>query len=253
MIRVLVDSAADYLKSELEERQIELVPLTITVNDETSYQDELELPREELFRMMVEEDKRIKTSQPSPQDMVEKFQSVKDAGDEMICIMLSSTLSGTYQSALLAKEIVDYDKIYIIDSLSATAGIQILANHAKDLIAQGEAAEAIVEKLEALKGRLKIVAVVDTLKYLYLGGRVSKATAVVADTVNIKPSIVVTREGAVGVGSKYLGVGRAVKDLAKQMKSTKIDRNFPLYLVYSYNDANVQKLGKALEEAGIHS
>lgn len=251
MVRVLVDSSADYEKEELIAKNIEFAPLTITVGDSRSYRDVLELTRAELYDFLINGKETVKTSQPSPQSFVEIFEKVKVAGDEIVCIMLSSTLSGTYQSAILAKEIVDYDKIYVVDSLSATVAIKIMADYALELGAKGVSGKEIAEEMEALKGRLRITACVDTLKYLWLGGRVSRTTAVVADTVNIKPGIVVTKEGAVGVTSKYLGVTRAVKDLVKQMKNADIDRNFPFYLIYSHDNTNCMKLKKALEAADI--
>lgn len=252
MIRVLVDSAADYTAAELAEKGLLMVPLTITVGENQSYKDEIELPRSEVYRLLLEGKETVKTSQPSPQEFLEVFEQVKEAGDEVIVITLSSSLSGTCQSARLARELVDYKgKIHIIDSLSATVAVKILADHALKLAAEGHPAEEITEILEEMKGRLRITAVVDTLKYLYLGGRVSKTTAAVADTVNIKPGITINTEGFVEVGSKYLGIARGVKDLVKRAKNGNIDTDFPMYLIYSHNSANAEKLKKGLEDAGV--
>ena len=253
MVRMLVDSAADFLTEELNEKKIFMVPLTITVDDKDSYRDEMDLTRDELFRLMIEEGKSVKTSQPSPQSFVEVFEQVKAAGDELVCLMLSSTLSGTYRSAMLAKDIVDYDKIYIVDTLSATIAIKLMVDHALDLIAQGKSGEEIAKVMEEMKGKTRIMAGIDTLKYLYLGGRVSRTTAIVADAVNIKPAIIVDPQGAVAVTGKYLGLNRAVKDLVKQAKAADIDHNFPVYLIYSYTTDNCDKLKKSLDAAGIET
>ncbi|MDO4977269.1 MAG: DegV family protein [Eubacteriales bacterium] len=250
MIRILVDSAADLPMEELVAKNITLTPLTVTVGEE-SFKDEVELKREKLYEYLLDGSCTVKTSQPSPQDFLDAFESAKEAGDELICILLSSALSGTYQSACLAKNMADYDKIYLIDSLSATVGIKILADKALAMIAEGQTSETIVETLEELKGRIRIKAAIDTLKYLYLGGRVSKTTALVADTVNIKPSITLNPEGEVAVVGKYLGVGRAVKDLVKQMKAANVDENYKIYGIYSHDKTNADKLIKALNAAGI--
>lgn len=252
MIRVLVDSSADFTTDEIEAKKIDMVPLTITINDQDNYRDELDLKRKELYTMMLDDKNRVKTSQPSPQEFLEKFQIAKDNGDELICILLSSSLSGTCQSATLAKEMVDYDKIYIIDSLTATVGIRILADYALKLIEENKhTATEIVEIIEALKSKVKIKAGVDTLKFLYLGGRVSKTTAIVADAITIKPSIYVTVDGYVGVANKYLGVGRAIADFTKQMKTLDVNRDFPIYILYSYNTENAEKLHQSLLKADI--
>ncbi|MGN0353659.1 MAG: DegV family protein [Muricoprocola sp.] len=250
MIRVLVDSSADYPLAELKSKNIEVVPLIVNVGNHV-YQDEVELERNRLYEYLLEEKNVITTSQPSPQAFQDIFEDVKEKGDEMICVLLSSALSGTFQSARLAKDMVDYDKIYLIDSLTATIAIRILVEKAIKMINEKYSAEEIVKTLEELKGRVKITAAIDTLKYLYLGGRVSKTTAFVADVVNVKPAVVVTKEGEVGVVGKYLGIGRAIKDLTKQMKNAEIDPDYPLYLIYSYGQENCDKLRKSLQAAGI--
>lgn len=251
MIRVLVDSSADYTIEELQKKNIILVPLTITVDDEINYQDEVELGRKEIYQLMVEQGRRVKTAQPSPEAFMNEFEKAKEAGDEIICILLSSALSGTYQAALLAKDMVGYDKIYVIDSLSATCTIQFMADRALDMIKENRTAKEIVDCLEEVKGRIKIHAALDTLKYLYLGGRVSKTTAIVADAVSVKPGITLTTDGKVLVEGKYLGVGRAIKELVKMIKEKPIDPEYPIYMLYSYSDINKEKLKKAVTEAGI--
>lgn len=251
MIRVAVDTSADITKEEIAAKNMILIPLGITVDEKESYRDEIDISRKELYKYMIEEGRRVKTSQPSPGELVDIFTEVKEAGDELICILLSSALSGTVQSAQLAKEMVGYDKIYIIDSLTATAKIRMLAERAQKMIEEGHTSEEIVAVLEEARGRIHIDAALNTLKYLYLGGRISKTTAVVADLASVKPGISVTMDGKVAVGSKYLGVGRAVKDLVKMVKNTDLDPTFPLYLLFSYDDTNMKKLQKALEEAGI--
>lgn len=250
MVRILVDSSADFSKEELEAKNLLMVPLTITINNTDNYKDVLELERAELYRLLTTDNTRVMTSQPSPQDFLEKFQEVKDAGDEVVCILLSSGLSGTYQSACLAKEMVDYDKIYLVDSLTATVAIRILTDYALQLVEEGRSAAEIAEIMEQMKSKLEIRAVVDTLKFLYLGGRVSRTTAIVGDAVTIKPAILVSRDGLVEVCNKYLGVRRAVKDLTAQFVKADVNRNFPVYMVYSQTDDNAQLLKKALNDAG---
>lgn len=252
MIRVLVDSSADFTTDEIETKKIDMVPLTITINDQNNYRDELDLKRKDLYTMMLDDKNRVKTSQPSPQEFLEKFQIAKDNGDELICILLSSSLSGTCQSATLAKEMVDYDKIYIIDSLTATVGIRILADYALRLIEENKyTATEIVDIIEATKSKIKIKAGLDTLKFLYLGGRVSKTTAIVADAITIKPSIYVSVDGYVCVANKYLGVGRAIADFTKQMKSFDVNKDFPIYILYSHHTENAEKLHQSLLKADI--
>ena len=107
MIRILVDSSADYTMAELAENGFDFVPFPVTLNDKT-YLDTVELDRNDMYEFLLQGDNFPKTSQPSPEAFAEIFENAKAKGDEIICILLSSALSGTCQSAFLAKNIVDY-------------------------------------------------------------------------------------------------------------------------------------------------
>ncbi len=250
MIRLLVDSSADYHMDELKEQKIEMVPLNVMVNDKT-YRDEVELGREDFYKKLLE-GAALKTSQPSPQDYVDIFEDVKEKGDQIICLTLSSGLSGTYQSACLAKNMVDYDGIYIVDTLLAAVGIRILADKAKQKINEGKSAQEIAEDLEVLKKKIKIYACLDTVKYLYQGGRISKKAAIVAGAARIKPCITFAEDGSAKMDGKHLGTRRAVKDYVKRIENIELDPEYPFYLIYSHDDSNARKLETALKEKGVH-
>lgn len=250
MVRILVDTSSDYSIEELKLRNIELISLNITVEDK-SYRDSVDITRNEVYDMLINQGLFPKTSQPSPQDYVEIFEDVKEKGDSMVVITLSSALSGTYQSALLSKDMVDYDEIYVVDSLSATHGIRHLCEHACDLRDQGADAATIAKEVDALKSRIVILAGVDTLEYLCRGGRVSRAAAAVGELANVKPIITVTEEGSVAVTAKCLGRNKAIASLVKSISSYEIDDNFPIYTVYAVGEENTEKLEEKLSAAGI--
>lgn len=168
----------------------------------------------------------------------------------MICILLSSALSGTYQSAVLAKSIVDYDKIYIIDSLTATICIKVLADYAEKLVQENKTAKDIVEEIENIKSHVTCVATIDTLEYLYKGGRLSKTAATVGEAVNIKPIITLTDEGEIGIVKKCIGKKQAVMQMKKILQGYDIDYNFPVYNIYSYGTENSEKLEEKLVKEG---
>lgn len=249
MIRILVDTAADYTVEEIKEKGFELVPMHITIGDK-DYKDTFELTKDRFYELLQESEEFSKTSQPTPQDFVEAFEDVKEKGDELICILLSSGLSGTCQSAALAKSIVDYDKIHIVDSLTATHMIRVLADYAKKRAEEGMSAETIVEELNDLKPRVQVFAALDTLEYLYKGGRLSKTSAVIGEVARIKPIIHVSTEGKVIVVAKCLGKNKAITTLIKMLKERKLDENFPIYSVYTYGQENVEALETRMEEEG---
>ena len=117
MIKIITDSTADVPQSMALENDIAIVPLKVSYHDH-DYLDGVTLTRNDFYEALTSEMIFPKTSQPTPNDFLTPFEKIKEAGDECICITLSSSLSGTYQSALLAKKLVDYEKIYIVDSLS---------------------------------------------------------------------------------------------------------------------------------------
>ena len=250
MIRIFVDSASDYTMDDLKAHGLELFPISITIGDD-SYQDGVNLQRDQLYEKLAAGCTFPTTSQPSIQFFLDAFESAKEQGDELIYLALSSALSGTYQSACTAKEMVGYDGVYIIDTLSATYTIKIMADHAAALRRQGHSAAEIVTAIEALKSRVKVIAVPDSLEYLCRGGRVNRATAAIGTLANIKPIITVTPDGRIGVPAKCIGIGKSIAYLIKHLQDYPIDTNFPLYPIYSYGTKNCEKAEEKLAQAGI--
>jgi len=249
MIRLLVDSSSDYTMEEIKSKNIYYVPISITLDD-NSYEDGIDLTPDAFYELLTASKDFPKTAQPSPKSFTDIFKEAKKQGDEVICILLSSALSGTCQSAHLAKEMTDYNGIYIIDSLTATLMIKVLGDYALQLIAQGLPASEIVEKIEAVKGKVKVVAALDTLEYLSRGGRLNRTAAVIGELANLKPIIQVSEEGAVSVIGKCLGRNKAMLFLMKTLASKKLRPDFPLYSVYTYGTENCEKLEDKLNTEG---
>ena len=246
MIRIVVDSSSDMFSNEV----VSVVPLQVNL-DNTDYLDGVNLTRDSFYDMLANTTSFPKTSQPSPQTIVDVFEDVKAKGDSCIAIMLSGGLSGTYQSAVLAKQIVDYDKIYVIDSKTTSYGIKILVDFALTLEKEGKTVEEIVEKLEKLKKRITIYAGPDTLEYLSRGGRLSKAAELIGNMVNIKPIINLDEEGKIQVPSKCLGVVKAIRYMVDKVLKDEVDTNHGFYTAYTSGIENVEKLEKKLAKEGI--
>lgn len=252
MIRILVDSASDYQQEELTQKNIDLISLKVTIG-ETTYMDGVNLDRDEFYRILEETGEFPKTSQPSPQEFLDIFEDVKKKGDEIICILLSSELSGTYQSAALARDMADYDSIYLVDSLAASSTIKVMADYACRLRSEGIGAAQIAQKVEALKSRVKVLAALDTLEYLSRGGRISRTAAAIGDMANIKPIITLTEDGKVGILGKCLGKNKAICAIKKQLQEMTIDDSFPVYSIYSYGTDNCAKFEEKLVQEGYHT
>ena len=147
MIRILTDSTADFSMADAAALGVAVVPLTVSFGD-AHYQDGIDLPLERFYDMLAAADKLPTTSQPSPELFLSHFLAAKAAGDTVICVLLSAALSGTCQSAEIAKEEAEYDNIHIVDSRSATLGLQLLVRRAVQRVAEGFSAMDIVADLE---------------------------------------------------------------------------------------------------------
>ena len=167
-----------------------------------------------------------------------------------MAILLSSALSGTLQSALIAKEMCGYDPIYIVDSMTATAGIQILVNYACKLRDSGLPAPEIAEAVERIKDRVRIFAVIDTLEYLRRGGRLTGLQAGLGTMARLKPVIAV-RDGKVVITGKALGTAAAVKQMIKHLAGHPIDDAYPSYFLYSDDKSREELLLPKLKEQNM--
>lgn len=251
MIRILVDAASDYQAEELKEKNIELIPLRVTIG-ETTYLDGVNLNRNDFYKILKDTGEFPKTSQPSPQEFLDIFEAAKQKGDELICILLSSELSGTFQSAVLAKDMAGYEGIHLVDSLSATYTIKVMADYACRLRSEHVGAAEIAQSVDSLKSRVKVLAALDTLEYLSRGGRLSRTAAAIGDMANIKPIITVTGDGRVGILGKCLGKNKAICAIKKQLQGLVIDESFPVYSIYSYGTDNCKSFEEKLAQEGYH-
>jgi DegV family protein with EDD domain len=165
----------------------------------------------------------------------------------MIAIVVSSSISGTFQSALTAKQICDYDGIHVVDSRCGTVGIQFLVEEALRMAARGADVEQIIARLDSLKERIHIYAGVETLKYLYLGGRLSRAEAGIGTLAGIRP-LLSLRDGKLEAFAKCMGTKKAMKKLVDTINSVEKDPAFDVRFIYTYDKTNCETLMGLLPE-----
>ena len=226
--RIIIDSTAD-LSAELKSK-LSIVPLTVHFGDE-EYLDGVTIDHKTFYEKLIESDELPTTSQATPDSFIKEFDKVKEAGDSAVVITISSKLSGTYQSAVIAAE--DFDNIYIVDSGSATIGSGILAERALELADSGIDAREIAEILNKEKEKIVIIALLDTLEYLKKGGRISKTVAFAGAVLNIKPVISV-EDGEIAILGKARGSKLGNNLLVEEIeKSGGVDFEKPVMLGYS--------------------
>lgn len=205
-IQIVIDSASDLDHKAAKEMGIHFLPLSITWEGKV-YQDQLDITSQTFYKKLVETDALPTTSQLTPNDYGELLERLTANGDRVIIIALSSKLSGTCQSALIAAEYYP-GQVYVVDSENVTMGEQVLVRYAVRLRDQGLDAQALVEELERVKRRIRVIAAVDTLEYLKRGGRVSSVTAFAGTLLGIKPVVAVI-DGEVEVIGKARGSKKA--------------------------------------------
>lgn len=228
-IRIITDSASDIV--EHKRQDLTVLPLKITFGNET-YLDGVDLTHREFYERLIEYDELPTTSQVAPYDFEAAFQKAKSAGEEVIVICLSSKLSGTYQSAVIAA--AEYEgTAHVIDSASVCVGQRILVEYALRLADKGLDAEAAVMELERVKGNICLVALLDTLEYLVRGGRLTRTAGMLGGVLSIKP-VVSLSGGEVVVLGKARGSRNGNNLLSEKIKAAGgVDFSMPYSLGYT--------------------
>lgn len=212
-IRIITESASDMGTPERED--VTVLPMHITFG-EKEYLDGVNLSHREFYNMLIESDELPKTSLISPGTFADEFEKAEKAGEQVVVIVLSAKLSGTYQSAMVAA--ADYDNVTVVDSESVAVGERILVDYALRLKDQGKTAAEIAEELETAKKKVHVIALLDTLEYLKKGGRISKSVAMIGGMLSIKP-VVTVEDGVVAVLGKARGSKNGNNLLVKEIQN----------------------------------
>lgn len=243
-VRIIVDSSTDV--GEQYRGRMEVVPLTVCFG-EKEYHDGVDLDKQEFYRKLVESDVLPTTSQATPACFEKVFREVAAAGDSAVVICLSSKLSGTYQSAVIAAE--DFEDIHVVDSLSVAIGTGVLAEFAVGCAEAGMSAAEIAETLTRKREDVCVIALLDTLEYLKKGGRISKTVAFAGGVLNIKPVVTVS-EGEVSLIGKARGSKNGNNLLVEKIKqSGGVDFSMPVLL--GYTGLNSDLLDKYVEDSRV--
>lgn len=230
-IKIVTDSTSEIGQEEAAKQNISVVPLK-SVFGEKEYLEGIDLSSEEFYIKLSQSKKLPTTSQPAPYAFEQVFRQSQEAGEQIIVICISSVLSGTYQSACIAQETCG-GNIWVVDSGTATLGLQILVRLAMSLRESGKKAEEIVDIIEEAKKSICLFAVVDTLEYLYKGGRLSRTSAFAGTILRVKPMISLL-QGEIKVIGKALGSKKAFTELFKFVDgSGGIDYTKPFSIGYT--------------------
>ena len=239
-IQLIIDSASDIPVSYAKEHNLTYLPLPVTIG-EKQYLSGVDITPQEFYEILIESDCLPVTSQVSPFGYEQAFRAAIAQGDTPVAITLSSKLSGTYQSACIAAANFD-GKAFVVDSRNVSLGEAILVYYAERLIAQGLSPQQLIEALDRMKQKIKVIALLDTLEYLKKGGRIPAAVAAIGGLLSIKPVIAIV-DGAVQLIGKARGSKQGNNLLNEMIASSRgVDFSLPLTLGFSgISDALLQK------------
>lgn len=237
-IKLMIDSASDISEKEANELGIVMMPIEVRFGADEEYLDGVNLLPRDFYEKLEKCSELPKTSQINPFRFEEEFEKLTANGDQVVVITLSSKLSGTYQSAVEASKKYE-GKVYVVDSLNACIGERLLGLYALELIKKGLDIKEIVDNLNESKKRIRVIAVLNTLKYLKMGGRISPTVAFAGELFSVKP-VVCVDGGEVQLLQKAIGFKKGqsiVNSLVKE--SGGIDFSMPYGVVWSGLDESV--------------
>jgi len=238
-IKLISDSTCDLSQELIDKHGIEIVPLYVSFGEE-SYKDGVDLSSQEMYAKIKEQGYLPKTAAVAPGEFEQVFQRYLDQGYQVLYMGIGSKFSGTFQSAMLAKNLVDSEDVYLVDSENLSSGTGLLLLKAAKYRDAGLDIKEIKEKVEALVPRVRSQFVIDTLEYLYKGGRLNALSALMGKMLRVHPLIKV-RNGQMEVGKKAMGsMRKGLHLLVEQVKKDgdKMDPDF-MMITHSLADQHV--------------
>lgn len=249
-VTLLVDSGSDYepFFAEFIDYKVRMIPLYVYI-DGIEYHDGVDINKDTFYEKMNKSANLPKTSQPTPQQFYDIYVEEIKEGNEVLFISLSSKLSGTYQSATIAKNMLNDDekkKIELVDSLNVSATIELQLLKANELFNQGKSLFEVKKELELYREKTNFIALLDTLENLKKGGRISSTRATIGELLKIKPLITI-KNGLVESLENFRGRNRGLKllgELLKEKENMIEDKYF--IIIHNYDNEN-----KLLEDIKI--
>ena len=242
MYKIVSDSACDLSKEYLEKHDVTIVPLSVSFDGEIYYRDGVDITRDQCYQKMVDDPKLFpKTSLPSVESYADVFRSFVEQGFPVVCFTITTLFSGSYNSAMNAKSLVEEDypdaNICVIDSKQNTVTQALLIDQFVKMLEDGLSFEQAMSKLDALMVSARIFFTVGSLDYLKMGGRIGKVATAATGKLGVKP-VIIMKDGDIGLG----GIGRnrnklknSVLQVAKKYLDENNKDNFIVSVGYGYD------------------
>ena len=237
-IKIITDSTADLSQELYDKYDVEVLPVVINFGEE-SYLDRVDINAEMLLKRMEQEKELPTTGQIIPNRFIDCYNKYLEQGYKIITILMSSAMSGTYQSACIAKNAIESDDIFIVDSQNIAPALGILVLKACSLLEKNYTAEEIVKELEEDKNKVETRMCFESLDNLIKGGRISKTAGVVGTVLGVK-LVLNIKDGLMSVKDKVRGSKKAFKKIIADFEEAELDSDVPVLLVYA-SDIEIKK------------
>jgi DegV family protein with EDD domain len=217
-VAIVTDGACSLTPVQGERMGIHVAPVYLTFDDKT-YRAGVDLDEEEFYRLLAASKKLPTTAQPTAGDFLNLYQKLAEEVDEIVTIVISHHMSATIQSAEMAKEQFHTVPVHIIDSESVSLGLGLMTLAAARAAQEGQDAQAVIKLVQELKQKISVIFTVETLEYLYKGGRIGGATAFLGSALNIKP-ILYIKDGRIEPLEKQRTRKRSISRLLELMEES---------------------------------
>lgn len=232
-IKIITDSTADLPKEIYEKYDIEVLPVLINFKEE-SYLDGIEINPDKVFEKIEKDNILPTTGQIIPTRFIETYQKYLDEGYKILSIHMSSAMSGTYQSACIAKNTLENDDIMLVDSQNIAPALGILVLKAAVLLEKGNSLDDTFKIIDSVKYNVKTLMCFESLEYLIRGGRISKTAGMVGSVFGIK-LILDIKDGLMSVKDKIRGNKKAIRKIISELEEAQLDEDVPILLVDAKN------------------
>lgn len=232
-ISIIVDSTCDLSVELMESKGIIFAPLGIEISGEL-YQDKVNITVKEFYEKIRKKGVYTKTTLVSPATFEKLFKSELDKGNDVLCITLSSQLSGTYNSANIAKESLESDRIHIVDSKTASLGSGMLVLVAESLAKEGKDIDYIKSVLNDIIVKQQCLIYIEELEMLKRGGRIPVAAAAIGSVLKIKP-ILTTKKGKLEMTTKVRGRKAGFREIIRAFENVDLDKKYPIMVAHANN------------------
>ena len=248
-IKIITDSTIDIPSELLEKNDIEVIPVLINFGED-SYLDGVEITTSKMIERINKENALPTTAQITPIRFEETFKKYLDQGYKIITLLLSSEMSGTYQSACIAKEMLETEDIVVVDSRNVSSGLGLLTLRACKLSDNGASIQEIEEELIKVRDKIKCTLNFESLDNLVRGGRLPKVAGAIGTALGLR-LILEIKDGKIGVKDKVRGSKKALKKLISDFESSDVDFNEPIVLLELLNEDVYFGIKNYFEEKNI--